>query len=428
MEENTLTEAAPAAGATPPAGNVEAAGAPQSAGEDALEGWAQPETFDPASSGEEVKRKSVVLYLKMRRPGWGKKISATQLLEEANAGIITALTEQQAKQLAADAEAGRLDPAKIHVWQDKIDPKTPELDAIWKLDKEIYNWIKDEVSLSYKFLPPSHRLIPLSRVAEVDARITEYKARREELIAAVEPVWPIICERGKAGRGNFVSLEDYPAFREVKKRYKVEVGWKSYDAPASLASISDEMMQREKDRVAQEWVDTATEVRTALRTGFTGLVEKLATELGVDEETGKKRRLQSSTVRDMVKFLNSFDHNNMTGDRDLAAVVAQARALMEGVDVEQVKKQPALRDSLEKAFTSLTTEVKQHVVVGERRFRDYLEDDEEESEGDVESPEEAVSAESLMEEARQLHASGAAQPTDEWYEKAEDFLGVNTVR
>lgn len=56
-------------------------------------------------------------------------------------------------------------------------------------------------------------------------------------------------------------------------------------------------------------------------------------------------------------YLNVFDKRDITNDHELGELVGQAKKLMRGVHVEQVKNDDVLRGTLEVQFANIKTQL-----------------------------------------------------------------------
>jgi hypothetical protein len=109
-----------------------------------------------------------------------------------------------------------------------------------------------------------------------------------------------------------------------------------------------------------------------MREGLQQLVASMVEKLTPGED-GKKRRFHSSLIENFNDFLSTFELRNVTDDAELAAVVAQARAILGGVNAEDVRKNEAIRANLQAGFGKIAERLTP--MVGVTRQIDF--DDEE---------------------------------------------------
>ena len=102
-------------------------------------------------------------------------------------------------------------------------------------------------------------------------------------------------------------------------------------------------------------------MQVALRIGLKGLVDGLVEKLQPTED-GKKRRLTATSVEKLQSFLQTFDFRNVTGDAEMTALVARAREVIGGKDVEQLREDKDLRASVLGAFETLQADIEPLVL------------------------------------------------------------------
>jgi hypothetical protein len=153
------------------------------------------------------------------------------------------------------------------------------------------------------------------------------------------------------GLGPLYDDKDYPRLSDgtldtekILAGFGIEWNWLALTVPEGLPP---ELRQAETEKLQQQFADAATEVRDALRVMFAKLVTH-ATEALKTEPGEKKKIFRDTLVGNLSDFFATFEHRNIMGDEQLAAVVAQCRAVMlngeEPIDPDALRKDDALRD------------------------------------------------------------------------------------
>jgi hypothetical protein len=81
-------------------------------------------------------------------------------------------------------------------------------------------------------------------------------------------------------------------------------------------------------------------------------------------------RRAESTVSNLVEFLENLEFRNVTDDHQLQALLKQARDLLQGVGVEDLRNASELRTMVQQGMASLANELDALMVrTGGRKFR-----------------------------------------------------------
>ena len=305
--------------------------------------------FDSVKVGEKVAKESVVLELHIRQPGFRKKMESSNFVQSEFG--------QESGQAA--------DPDFLHVYQDLLDKKY--LKDLAKHRAGMIDYIKG-ISVPAKMLANGMYLIPLRRVEEVDQKITTYVAEREKLLNDFRDIYDEAKADAKQRRGKHFNENDYPSFEYLRSFYKTEAKWLSFNVPAALEKINSEIAEREREKVKHEWADTAVEVRDALRASFIKMVSHFTERLGKDPETGKPKVFHESSLENIKQFLSTFGDRNLTNDVELERLTKEAKAIVEGIDVKQVRTDEEFRKSLEDKFKDFASKTDGLVIIKEREF------------------------------------------------------------
>jgi hypothetical protein len=186
--------------------------------------------------------------------------------------------------------------------------------------------------------------------------LKDYQERRDDLIAAFLKVYPAQREEMRRTLGDLYDEADYPVAREIRDRFWVSTMMMELNAPESLKGISGVMYQEEVARIRNVWEETKGTITAALYQEMAELVGTLAERLTVTAGE-KPQAMRASVVEKFQEWLDLFGARNLTRDRDLAAIVERARAVVSGVDVETIRKSDGLRKELAAEFVNLKKEL-----------------------------------------------------------------------
>jgi hypothetical protein len=227
-----------------------------------------------------------------------------------------------------------------------------ELKAISRLDGEIRRYL---YNICLPFEVGIH-LLPVAALETVEHRLREFRTEREALVAAFVAVYPNLCLDASTRLRGLYNPADYPCPEEVHQQFGFSWRYPSFGVPDQLREISQEVWQQEREKAAQRMAEASSEIQIVLRESMTKLVQHMADRLkdGVD---GKPLRFKESTVGNLIEFLENFQFRNVTDDHELQAMVDQARGLLQGVAVDDLRNTSELRVKVQQGMANLATEL-----------------------------------------------------------------------
>jgi hypothetical protein len=287
--------------------------------------------------GQDLARKTVCIKVQRSRLGNSRKVSTSQVEVDT-------------------------DKSMLRVSKRLFD--CPQFKAIVNFDAEIGRYL-ETVCLPFE---KSVHLCPLAMLEQIESRLREFAEQRPQLVEEFLEVYPTLCDQSPT---RFRALHDPTDFLPLHRvRAAFSFGWRyiSFGVPDKLREISPSLWEDERNKVAQLMTDAASEAQQVMRAVMAELVEHLAARLQ-DTGDGKPGRFHKSTVSKLLDFLDTFDFRNVADDAELKGLVEQARALMEGVTVKDLKSTTQLRDRVRTGMGEIATKLDTLVVYGGRKIR-----------------------------------------------------------
>jgi hypothetical protein len=204
-------------------------------------------------------------------------------------------------------------------------------------------------------------LVPMEMVTTIEAKLVAYRAEFETHVDAFLAEYPTLVEQMADPLGVLYNPTDYPSVGKVAASFGFEWRYVSFDVPGRLKAISAVMFEQEAAKAQAKLAMAAEEVQGALRVGLKDLVDGLVEKLQPTED-GKRRRLHATSVEKLQTFLSTFDFRNVTDDAELTALVARARDVIGGKDVEQLREDDDLRGAVLSAFQMLQADIEPLVL------------------------------------------------------------------
>jgi hypothetical protein len=253
--------------------------------------------------------------------------------------------------------------------------ESPELDQVKKLDSAMTSYLKG-LCLRSMFKGGVY-LLSLGLVEEVNAQLETFSAERALLVDKAVETYDKRCEETSKRLDMLHDPGDYPAASRFRSKFYLEWQFVTWSTPTKLKEIKPALFEMERQKAAAKLSAVADDCRNAMRLGMSKLVSHMVDRLTPDP-SGKKKKFHKSIVNNFNEFFRTFELRNVTDDAALSAVVAQARAAMDGIDVAMLKKDDAVRTSIAQQFEALQKQLEPMTVeIGTREIDLDDEDDDE---------------------------------------------------
>jgi hypothetical protein len=255
----------------------------------------------------------------------------------------------------------RADKAKVETTADKKNLNltkrllnSPELDKVTDHLNETYDWCLARAMPSTA-LRRGIYLVKRDMVAAFEAYLTAAERRlKDELIPAFlgtydECQLEMAMAKEQGGLGDLYDEKDYPTKDEIPGMFGIEWAWLALSVPNELP---EEVRARETTKLRESYSRAQEEIVAALRTGFKQLVDHAVERLTPDAD-GKQKILRGTFVSNFQAFFETFNARDLMDDRELAAVVEQARQILGSTDVETLRKEVKVREELAARFSEV---------------------------------------------------------------------------
>jgi hypothetical protein len=144
--------------------------------------------------------------------------------------------------------------------------------------------------------------------------------------------------------GSLFNARDYPSEDTIKNAFSLDGQYVTFDTPASLKGIKAEIFKREREKADVMWKDALEDCRVLLRATMSEMVSHISDRLTPDVD-GKKKSFHHTMLGKLDAFITTFEDRNISDDEELAALVKEAKSVMNGVDVKELRKEEGLREA-----------------------------------------------------------------------------------
>lgn len=244
--------------------------------------------------------------------------------------------------------------------------ESDELKDIIAADGAIRNWL---LKKALPFPMVGLQLIPYGMLPQVEDKLKEYKAKRQELVEKFMGAYYQLCINAKVRLGTLYNPLDYPTTEALRSRFTFRWRYVTLKVPDSLKLLSEEAYKSECAK-AQEQLDGAVaDAVLVFRESFHGMVAKLANSLAPSED-GKAKRLHTTAVTNLQEFLDDFNLRNITNDKQLAALVDKLKGMVSGVSAESLKANKAFKAKMQSKLESIASQASDLVeAIPARKYR-----------------------------------------------------------
>jgi hypothetical protein len=259
------------------------------------------------------------------------------------------------------------------------DDEKGELDSGWKLfgkgDLQACNKVIDALKSQLAALScdggirlfgAGAYLLPNLNVGKAMAACEAAKAQLAENVEALIMQLPEIKARRKAKLGSVYSDAAYPTDDEIRKSYRISHSFVRFGAPENLVEIDAAVAEQAEAEWNAKLSDAYADVVLGLRESAALVMRELARKLSADAD-GKPKALRPQALDDLNDLLQRLPVLNSVGqDEHLADALARVGALAQGVDVETLRKAPAVRAMLLEAAEKTAESLDALVLSGRR--------------------------------------------------------------
>jgi len=192
---------------------------------------------------------------------------------------------------------------------------------------------------------------------------------RKQLVTAFIAAYPSLCQHAAKRLRGLYNPADYPPVEDIAREFGFSWQYVSFGVPDQLKSISREVWEEEREKAAQRMAEASAEIQIVLRESMAKLVQHMADRLKEGPD-GKPLRFKESTVSNLVEFLTNFEFRNVTDDKELQALAAQARQILQGVSADDLRTTGDLRVKVQQGMADIAAQLDTMLTrTGGRRFR-----------------------------------------------------------
>lgn len=205
------------------------------------------------------------------------------------------------------------------------------------------------IKYSLPFPINSVYLISKEALSMIDEKLQEYKQQFWDKVQDFELLFEIAKEEAMGYLGDLYNEADYPI--DITRKFRFEWRFLTLDVPGKSTVLPPEIYEREKEKFQSMMDETRELAISALREEFAKTVNGLTEKLNKDST--QPRVIKSSMFNKMRDFLDGFGTRNIFEDEVLVELSQQAKALIEGVSPDGIKRNDVMLQKIKNEMNEL---------------------------------------------------------------------------
>lgn len=242
-----------------------------------------------------------------------------------------------------------------------IDTKNPLYRACTKIKSQATRYWQDH---TMPYPQSGIRLIKREDVTAFNTQMEEYQRQLDTAVANLATHYASIKDAAREKLGDLFDAADYPA--TLDGQFALKWTYPSVEPPNYLMTFNPALYQQEQSRIQKQFEDAIEMAEEAFCAELNGLVEHLV-EILHDNPDGSKKTFRSSTVENFQKFYEEFKKFNVRENSQLERLVQQARDVVSGVDVDELRKDTNLRTNVSQQMQAVRQQLSSLVAEAPRR-------------------------------------------------------------
>jgi hypothetical protein len=207
------------------------------------------------------------------------------------------------------------------------------------------------------------QLVPKESISYIESNLQEYEHMFNSDVQRFIFHFEDAITEARQVLGDIFDPLDYPT--DVQERFGFSWQYVELGLPGRHSVLSPELYRREKEKFQNLMEQTRDEALLALRQEFSELVGHLTERLTPNGE--KPKVIRRSVMDKMEEFLYGFEHRNIFEDEQLSELVQTTRALLNGVDLKDLKNDEYLREYVRGDMSDIKQEIDEAIEDAPRR-------------------------------------------------------------
>jgi hypothetical protein len=252
------------------------------------------------------------------------------------------------------------DKARLRLGKQLFDCK--EYDDIGTFDSKTDEWIKAraiDVDTGFRGV----YVLPVGLRQDVETFMQERAERRAGLVDQFMAVYDDQRERGRATLNGMFRDYDYPVASATRAKFTMT--WQYLEFGVSK-NLPPEEYAKAVAAMEQRFATMETECRLTLRETCAELCQHLADTL-TPAADGTKKRFFTSSVTNLVEFLDLFAKRDITNDTEMRDLAAKAKAIVSIATPDRLRDDDGMRAQVKTAMEKVRANITTMIETEKRR-------------------------------------------------------------
>lgn len=210
-------------------------------------------------------------------------------------------------------------------------------------------------------------LIPKDAISDIDRTLGEFQIEFWQEVESFLAIYDFARAEAKRSLDNLFNEADYPI--DIRSKFRFHWQFLTLNVPGKNSVLNPALYEQEKQKFLALMDETRELAITALREEFKGLIDHMVDRLTGDED-GKPKQFKGSMVEKLNEFLENFGTRNIFQDNELSELVSHAKAIVSGINPEQLRNSDFVREHVASAMARIKETVDENLInIPRRRIR-----------------------------------------------------------
>jgi len=247
-------------------------------------------------------------------------------------------------QKAKSADAFDADSSAVSGSKKLFNSRHPTLAAITKCQNRCRDFV---CAITIDHPRNGIRLVRRDRVVELNEGVVEFIVELEHLIETANEAYQEMRTERQQALQELFNEADYPA--TLLREWSLSLEFPSVEPDRSMEHLHPEIYEEQKRRVAAQFDQVVRDATSAFEGEFEKLLKSLIDGMSTKvnaEGVERKGHFHKASIDKLKGFFDSFEQLNIGNNQALEELIGQAGAIVEGIDVEDIRTNVVERQAM----------------------------------------------------------------------------------
>lgn len=187
------------------------------------------------------------------------------------------------------------------------------------------------------------RLLPALGFERYMQELGDHETHYTKLVHAFAHSYSLLIQQAQFSLGALFKHSDYPDPSEIPSKF--ELKYATYPLPTAgdfRVDIGNEGLRILREQFEVQQRARVDEAMGAVRERIKSTLTKISNQLRIEED-GTKGRIHDSTLESAIELCDALEGFNLTKDPELTQLRKDMRMTLQGIDVQDVRKDDVVR-------------------------------------------------------------------------------------